>query len=123
MDWLRSIWDGLIMLNGIGRVEDAVRASDVGVDAVVLSNGGRQLYGAPATYSNARLDELAAEADRDPGAIIRASSLSLDDLDTARKHAAKWRDAGDGYLVCGWPEGGRARIETFVNEVLPELAD
>ena len=33
--------------------------------------------------TNARLDELAAEAGRDPASIMRASSLSLDDLDTA----------------------------------------
>ena len=46
------------------------------------------------------------EAGRDPSSILRASSLSLDDLDTARKHAAKWRDAGYGYLVCGWPDAG-----------------
>ena len=52
VDWLRSIWDGPIMLKGVGRLEDAVRASEVGVDAVVLSNhGGRQLDGAPATFS------------------------------------------------------------------------
>ena len=54
---------------------------------------------------------------------MRASSLSLDDLDTARKHAAKWRDAGYGYLVCGWPEAGRAQIEAFAREVLPDFAD
>jgi alkanesulfonate monooxygenase SsuD/methylene tetrahydromethanopterin reductase-like flavin-dependent oxidoreductase (luciferase family) len=71
--------------------------------------------------ANDRLDELAAEAGRDPASITRASSLSLDDLDTARKHAAKWRDAGYGYLVCGWPEAGQARIEAFVTEVLPEF--
>jgi F420-dependent oxidoreductase-like protein len=57
--------------------------------------------------ANARIDELAEKAGRDPASIMRASSLSLDDLDTARKHAAKWRDAGCGYLVCGWPESGR----------------
>ncbi len=73
--------------------------------------------------ANARVDELATEAGRDPASITRASSLSLDDLDTARKHAAKWRDAGYGYLVCGWPEAGQTRIEEFVNEVLPEFAD
>jgi alkanesulfonate monooxygenase SsuD/methylene tetrahydromethanopterin reductase-like flavin-dependent oxidoreductase (luciferase family) len=71
---------------------------------------------------NQRLDELAAEAGRDPSSIMRASSLSLDDLDTARKHAAKWRDAGFGYLVCGWPEAGRAQIDRFAREVLPEFA-
>jgi F420-dependent oxidoreductase-like protein len=72
--------------------------------------------------TNGRVDELAAEAGRDPSSIVRASSLSLDDLDTARRHAAKWQDAGYGYLVCGWPEAGRARIEEFAREVLPELA-
>ncbi len=52
VDWLRSVWDGPVLVKGIGRVEDAVRAADAGVDAVVLSNhGGRQLDGAPATFS------------------------------------------------------------------------
>jgi F420-dependent oxidoreductase-like protein len=71
--------------------------------------------------ANARVDELATEAGRDPGSILRASSLSLDDLDTARKHAAKWRDAGYGYLVCGWPDAGRSQVEAFVREVMTEL--
>ena len=66
--------------------------------------------------ANARVDELAAEAGRDPSAILRASSLSLDDLDTARKHAGKWRDAGYDYLVCGWPEAGAPQVEKFARE-------
>ena len=70
---------------------------------------------------NARLDELAIEAGRNPSAIRRASSLSLDDLDTARKHAGKWRDAGYDYLVCGWPESGRHQIERFAKEIMPEF--
>ena len=53
---------------------------------------------------------------------MRAGSLSLDDLETARKHAAKWRDAGFGYLVCGWPEAGEAQVEAFVRDVVPEFA-
>jgi alkanesulfonate monooxygenase SsuD/methylene tetrahydromethanopterin reductase-like flavin-dependent oxidoreductase (luciferase family) len=73
--------------------------------------------------ANARIDELATEAGRDPSAIERASSLSLDDLDTARKHAGKWRDAGYDYLVCGWPEAGRPQIEAFVREVMPDFTD
>jgi alkanesulfonate monooxygenase SsuD/methylene tetrahydromethanopterin reductase-like flavin-dependent oxidoreductase (luciferase family) len=72
--------------------------------------------------ANARVDELAKEAGRDPASILRASSLSLDDLDTARKHAAKWRDAGYGYLVCGWPEAGAAQVEAFARDVMPEFA-
>ena len=71
--------------------------------------------------TNLRLDELAAEAGRDSASILRASSLPLDDLDTARKHATKWRGAGYGYLVCGWPEAGRSQIEAFVRDVMPDL--
>lgn len=73
--------------------------------------------------ANQRVDELATKAGRDPSSIMRASSLSLDDLGTARKHASKWRDAGYGYLVCGWPDAGRAQVERFAREVMPEFAD
>jgi alkanesulfonate monooxygenase SsuD/methylene tetrahydromethanopterin reductase-like flavin-dependent oxidoreductase (luciferase family) len=73
--------------------------------------------------TNARVDELAADAGRDPASILRASSLSLDDLDTARKHAGKWRDAGFGYLVCGWPEAGRPQVEAFARDVVPEFTE
>jgi F420-dependent oxidoreductase-like protein len=72
--------------------------------------------------ANERIDTLAQAAGRDPASIMRASSLSLDDLETARKHAGKWRDAGYGYLVCGWPGEGEAQVEAFVRDVLPEFA-
>jgi len=71
--------------------------------------------------ANDRVDQLAEDAGRDPASIMRASSLSLDDLETARRHATKWRDAGCGYLVCGWPGEGRPQIERFAAEVMPEL--
>lgn len=71
---------------------------------------------------NARVDELAREAGRDPSSIMRAGSLSLDDIETARKHAGKWQDAGYGYLVCGWPGDGAKQVERFAREVMPELS-
>ena len=52
VDWLRSIWDGPIVLKGVQTVEDAVLAADAGIEAVALSNhGGRQLDGAPAALT------------------------------------------------------------------------
>ena len=52
VEWLRSIWDGPIIVKGIQTVEDARLAADAGVEAIALSNhGGRQLDGAPATLS------------------------------------------------------------------------
>ncbi len=49
VDWLRSIWNGPIVLKGIQTVADAKLAASVGVEGIGLSNhGGRQLDGAPA---------------------------------------------------------------------------
>jgi L-lactate dehydrogenase (cytochrome) len=59
VEWLRSVWDGPLVLKGIQTVEDAVLAADAGVEAIALSNhGGRQLDSAPAT-----LDLVAPVAD------------------------------------------------------------
>ena len=73
--------------------------------------------------TGAQVDRLAAEACRDPSSIIRAGSLSLDVLEMARRHAAKWRDAGYGYLVCGWPDAGASQVEAFVRDVMGEFTN
>jgi alkanesulfonate monooxygenase SsuD/methylene tetrahydromethanopterin reductase-like flavin-dependent oxidoreductase (luciferase family) len=80
-------------------------------------------FGTPNSMREAmeRIDELATEIGRDPSSILRAGSLSLDDLDTTRKHATKWRDAGYGYLICGWPSAGESQVETYVRDVMPEF--
>ena len=45
-DW----WGGPVILKGIMEVDDAIKAADLGVDAIVVSNhGGRQLDGAPSS--------------------------------------------------------------------------
>ncbi|QCQ92761.1 alpha-hydroxy acid oxidase [Rhodococcus sp. SGAir0479] len=45
--WMRDNWHGSLYLKGVLRPDDAVRAVDLGVDGVVVSNhGGRQLDGA-----------------------------------------------------------------------------
>jgi lactate 2-monooxygenase len=59
LSFLRSHWDGPIVLKGIQHVDDARRAADDGVDGIVVSNhGGRQIDGAVAS-----LDALPAIAD------------------------------------------------------------
>ncbi|NDL58122.1 alpha-hydroxy acid oxidase [Phytoactinopolyspora mesophila] len=46
--WLRSIWNGPLIVKGIQTTADAERVVDAGADAIVLSNhGGRQLDRAP----------------------------------------------------------------------------
>jgi L-lactate dehydrogenase (cytochrome) len=59
VDWLRSVWDGPLVIKGIQTVADARLAADAGIEAIALSNhGGRQLDGAPAP-----LDLVAPVAD------------------------------------------------------------
>lgn len=44
IDWMRSVWNGPVVIKGIQTVEDAKLAVEHGVDAIALSNhGGRQL--------------------------------------------------------------------------------
>jgi len=49
---IREQWKGPMALKGILTAEDAVRAIDLGVEGIIVSNhGGRQLDGAPATMT------------------------------------------------------------------------
>jgi L-lactate dehydrogenase (cytochrome) len=51
IEWLRSVWNGPVVIKGIQTVADARIAADNGVEAIALSNhGGRQLDGAPAAF-------------------------------------------------------------------------
>lgn len=44
VSWLREQWNGKLIVKGIQRADDAVKAVEAGADALVLSNhGGRQL--------------------------------------------------------------------------------
>lgn len=52
IDWIRSVWNGKLIVKGILDAQDAQAACAVGVDALVVSNhGGRQLDGAPSSIS------------------------------------------------------------------------
>jgi L-lactate dehydrogenase (cytochrome) len=50
LGWIRGVWDGPILVKGVIRPEEAVRAADEGADGIVVSNhGGRQLDHLPST--------------------------------------------------------------------------
>lgn len=50
IEWVRSLSDLPLIIKGLVRADDAVRAAEHGASGVVVSNhGGRQLDGAPAT--------------------------------------------------------------------------
>jgi isopentenyl diphosphate isomerase/L-lactate dehydrogenase-like FMN-dependent dehydrogenase len=50
LSWIRSQWTGPIIMKGLLRTDDALRAVDAGVDGIVVSNhGARNVDGSPAT--------------------------------------------------------------------------
>lgn len=68
VEWLRSIWNGPLVLKGIQTVDDAQRAVALGVHGIALSNhGGRQLDDAPAPLE---LVEPVRQAVQDTATII-----------------------------------------------------
>ena len=63
LEWLRSVWDGPLVVKGVLRAEDVDVLLDLGADGVVVSNhGGRNLDTTPAT-----LDVLPSVVDRVDG--------------------------------------------------------
>ena len=69
------------------------------------------------------LDEHARRANRDPSSIARATSLSISESwDQVRRRAEALRQAGFSYLHVSWPSEGQARLEKFVDDLMPELA-
>jgi 4-hydroxymandelate oxidase len=83
--WLRSITKLPVLVKGLVRPDDAVRAADSGASGVVVSNhGGRQLDGAPATADvlgrvvdavHGRLEVLVDGGIRRGADVLRALAL------------------------------------------------
>jgi L-lactate dehydrogenase (cytochrome) len=88
IEWLRSVWDGPIVLKGVQTVEDAELAVEHGVEAIALSNhGGRQLDGAPAIIElvepvaqavGGRIEIIADGGVRRGSDIVKALALGAD---------------------------------------------
>ena len=63
---------------------------------------------------SALLDRLCEDAGRDPATLLRSASVSLEgSVDDVRREIDAWSAAGFGYLIAGWPSGGREQVEQF----------
>ena len=111
--WLREQWDGPFMLKGVMRVDDAMRAVDIGCTAISVSNhGGNNLDGTPASIralpaiADAVGDELEVLLD---GGIRRGS-----DVVKAVALGARAVMIGRAYLW-GLAANGQAGVENVLD--------
>jgi L-lactate dehydrogenase (cytochrome) len=133
IDWLRSVWERAIVVKGIQRVEDAITAAEVGVEAIALSNhGGRQLDGAPAPFSlvtpvadavGGRTQIICDGGIRRGSDIVKAVAAGADAAMAGRAYLYGLGAAGERGVdtVLGWFRADMVRTMTLLG--VPTLAD
>lgn len=119
LDWVRSYWDGPLIIKGIQTVEDARRVTGAGADAIVLSNhGGRQLDRAPVPL---RLVPDVFDAIGDDAEIwVDTGVMSGADIVAGVALGAKCVLVGRAYLY-GLMAGGEAGVERAVTILTEEI--
>jgi L-lactate dehydrogenase (cytochrome) len=119
LEWIRREWDGPIALKGVLRPDDARRAADQGIDAIVVSNhGGRQMDHVPAS-----LDVLPQIADAvgDRVEVLFDSGIRRgSDIATALALGARAVLAGRAHLY-GLAAAGEAGVRHAIDILAGEL--
>jgi L-lactate dehydrogenase (cytochrome) len=117
VEWLRSIWDGPIVLKGIQTVADAKQAVAAGVAGIALSNhGGRQLDDAPTPIE--LVEPVAQEVGGQIAIICDGGIRRGSDIVKALALGADACSAGRAYLYALGAAGERG-----VDHVLGMLVD
>ena len=122
--WLRSAWEGPLVVKGVQSVADARAVVDAGADAVVVSNhGGRQLDRAPAP-----LELLPAVADavgERAEVYVDGGILSGADVVAAVALGARAALVGRAYLyglMAGGERGVQRAADILQDEVVRTMA-
>ena len=124
LEWIRQEWDGPIAVKGILRADEAVRAADEGLDAVIVSNhGGRQLDHVPATLEvlpdivdavGDRVEVLCDSGIRRGSDIVMALALGARAVLAGRAHLYGLAAAGEA--------GVRHAIDILADELRMAMA-
>jgi L-lactate dehydrogenase (cytochrome) len=122
--WIREAWGGPIALKGVLRDDDARRAADEGLDAVIVSNhGGRQLDHVPATIDvlpdvvdavEGRIEVLLDSGVRRGSDIVAALALGARAVLVGRAHLYGLAAAGEA--------GVRHAIDILAGELRMAMA-
>jgi L-lactate dehydrogenase (cytochrome) len=124
LEWIRELWDGPIVAKGVLRPEEALRAAELGLDGVIVSNhGGRQLDHLPATIDvlpeivdavGDRLEVMVDSGFRRGSDIVTALALGARAVLLGRAHLYGLAAAGEA--------GVRYCIELLAHEVEMTMA-
>ena len=117
--WMMEQWQGPFLIKGIIHVEDAMKAADLGVHGIIVSNhGGRQLDHAPATLDV--LPDIVDAIGNRCEIIIDSGFRRGTDIIKALALGAKACMIGRPYLY-GLAAGGEAGVEKSLRLLNEEL--
>jgi (S)-mandelate dehydrogenase len=115
----RDKWPGILMLKGINRVDDALKAASLGVDGIVVSNhGGRNMDSAAATID--MLPEIAQAAGDKITVLLDSGIRRGSDIVKAVALGAKCVLTGRATLY-GTAVGGEAGAAKAVGIIKTEM--
>ena len=119
LKWIRQVWDRPLLLKGVLRPEEAVRAAELGLEGIVVSNhGGRQLDHVPAT-----IDVLPDIVDAVQGrleVLVDSGFRRGSDVVAALALGAKAVLVGRAYLY-GLAAAGEAGVRHCIDILASEL--
>lgn len=109
LKWIRTQWDGNLIVKGVQNLEDGKKAALYGADAIILSNhGGRQLDRAPVMLH--LLPDFIKEFKKDFEIHIDTGIMHGADVLAAVALGAQFTYVGRAYLY-GLMAGGQAGVE------------
>ncbi len=119
IEWLRSVWEGDLVIKGVLTPEDAKDAVKTGADGVIVSNhGGRQLDGVASTIT--ALPKIAEAVGDDATVLMDGGIRSGLDAVKAIASGAKAVLIGRPWVYALASRGERgleALLQTFANEM------
>jgi len=119
--WLRSVWDGPIVIKGIQNVEDAKKVSKLGIQGIILSNhGGRQFDRGPVPLEI--LEDVVAAVGNKVEVYIDGAVMSGLDALGAIALGAKAVFIGRAYLY-GIMANGEAGVDQVIEILRKEFTN
>lgn len=117
--WIKEQWKGKLVVKGVQSVDDARKLTDLGVDAILLSNhGGRQLDRAPIPFH--LLPEVVREVGKDTEIHVDTGIMSGADIVAALAMGADFTLIGRAYLY-GLMAGGRDGVDRTIEILRTEI--